>query len=331
MASLGPLRAGAGACDDIGAWDGGEALAHRQTHRSHGRRRKRTGGSLLGVAAAAAAALALLSSPQPAASAFSLGGPSRPLRTAAARSTRLQVGGVYRDFVDDAQASDGKGHPGQGRISAGFEGRMRDRFMKQKRQQRGSAGDIRRYERTNVRRVNTLSQYKSVVSETMDGMLVVRFYATWCGVSVWVCFCPVTRMCFFVYFIVFNRTPCSNTISFVPPPPPRCFACRPQSCKQIAPVFYKLARALPGITFVEVPINDENINLHHGLGVPSVPFAHIYYHGVLAEELKLNKRHFPRFLYHVKAYVRGRCMLPEDGDCSDPFPNEEEESLDTYS
>jgi thiol-disulfide isomerase/thioredoxin len=118
----------------------------------------------------------------------------------------------------------------------------------------------------------------------MDGMLVVRFYATWC-----------------------------------------------RSCKQIAPVFYKLARALPGITFVEVPINDENINLHHGLGVPSVPFAHIYYHGVLAEELKLNKRHFPRFLYHVKAYVRGRCMLPEDGDCSDPFPNEEEESLDTYS
>ena len=79
--------------------------------------------------------LALLSSPQPAASAFSLGGPSRPLRTAAARSTRLQVGGVYRDFVDDAQASDGKGRPGQGRISTGFEGRMRDRFMKQKRQQ----------------------------------------------------------------------------------------------------------------------------------------------------------------------------------------------------
>ena len=60
--------------------------------------------------------------------------------------------------------------------------------------------------------------------------------------------------------------------------------------------------------FVEVPVLEENANLHQGLGVSSLPFAHIYSPAVgLVEELKMGKKDFKTFQQIVESYRDGEC------------------------
>jgi thiol-disulfide isomerase/thioredoxin len=92
-----------------------------------------------------------------------------------------------------------------------------------------------------------------------------------------------------------------------------------RSCKAMAPLYKKLANSLTednnkSIKFVQVPVTQHNSLLHQGLGIPSVPFGHIYHKdGGLVEELSLNKKHFGAFKDVLQQYVNGGCeteLLP---------------------
>ena len=116
-----------------------------------------------------------------------------------------------------------------------------------------------------VQMVDTLEDYKRVVVDETERMVVVRFFAPWC-----------------------------------------------KSCKAAQPLFRKMvAEHSPGVKFVEVPLTKETAYIHEGLGVPSVPFGHIYHpEGGLVEEKKISKKVFKEFREAVDSYVRGSCDLP---------------------
>jgi thiol-disulfide isomerase/thioredoxin len=85
-----------------------------------------------------------------------------------------------------------------------------------------------------------------------------------------------------------------------------------RSCKAVAPQVNQLRRALKErVKFVQVPVIPETILIHQGLGVPSVPFAHIYHPDVgLVEEMKMSKKHFDEFSKVLHHYVKGECDIP---------------------
>ena len=88
-------------------------------------------------------------------------------------------------------------------------------------------------------------------------------------------------------------------------------ACR--SCKDMAPLFKRLANSLSdhqNVKFVQVPVTKNNAILHRGLGVPSVPYGHIYHKdGGLVEERRLNKKEFSEFENILEGYVKGSCEM----------------------
>jgi len=76
------------------------------------------------------------------------------------------------------------------------------------------------------------------------------------------------------------------------------------------------------VKFVEVPLTKENAYLHKGLGIESLPFAHIYYNddhvdnngtgkepasSRLVEELKMKKNKFSEFKRVIQSYVDKEC------------------------
>lgn len=99
----------------------------------------------------------------------------------------------------------------------------------------------------------------------------------------------------------------------------RFFAPWCKSCKASRPQFKKMvARHAPGIKFVEVPLTRDTAFLHEGLGVPSVPFGHIYHpEAGLVEEEKINNKVVKRFQEALESYVRGSCDLPTEEDPED--------------
>ena len=96
-----------------------------------------------------------------------------------------------------------------------------------------------------------------------------------------------------------------------------------KTCRSIAPAFYKLARLNPDVVFLDVPVLDTNTALHQGLGIPSVPYAYIYYKGVLVEEMKMTRQRFPAFVSKVKMYSRGTCECVGE-ECDVPAEGVEE-------
>lgn len=120
--------------------------------------------------------------------------------------------------------------------------------------------------RTQVTPVMTLQEYKAVVADENEKMVVVRFHATWC-----------------------------------------------RSCRAAAPFFFKLAdKYSPEVKFVEVPLTKETAFLHEGLGVPSVPFAHIYHPDAgLVEEMKISKKNFSEFKKVFETYIAGSCDVAD--------------------
>jgi thiol-disulfide isomerase/thioredoxin len=84
-----------------------------------------------------------------------------------------------------------------------------------------------------------------------------------------------------------------------------------KSCKASFPQFKQLISKYPQVKYVQVPLTKETAYIHEGLGVPSVPYAHIYHPtGGLVEEKKINKRVFGEFAETLDWYVRGECDLP---------------------
>ena len=88
-----------------------------------------------------------------------------------------------------------------------------------------------------------------------------------------------------------------------------------KSCKSAFPLFRQMARDYRGasVKFVEVPLTRDTAYIHEGLGVPSVPFGHIYHPDAgLVEEGKINRRDFGVFRSALDCYVRGCCDLPPE-------------------
>jgi len=123
-----------------------------------------------------------------------------------------------------------------------------------------------------VEMVNTIEDYKRVVVDEENQIVVVRFFAPWC-----------------------------------------------KSCKAAKPLFNKMvSQHSSSVKFVEVPLTKETAYIHEGLGVPSVPFGHIYHPEVgLVEEKKINKKVFKVFREDLDCYVSGSCDLPTEEDEED--------------
>jgi len=119
--------------------------------------------------------------------------------------------------------------------------------------------------------VTTMEDYKRVVVDEPDRLVVVRFHASWC-----------------------------------------------KSCKASHPYFLRMVakHASSGkVLFVEAPLTKETAFLHEGLGVPTVPFGHLYHpEAGLVEERKMNKKVFKDFDEALDSYVRGSCDLPMDDE-----------------
>jgi len=92
-----------------------------------------------------------------------------------------------------------------------------------------------------------------------------------------------------------------------------------KACQAVKPLFYRMANQFPNVVFVEVPVSNDNANLHQGLGVPSLPYGHIYHPTTgLVEESRLTKQHVSAFARTLQSYVRGSCELRAVGDAADP-------------
>jgi len=93
----------------------------------------------------------------------------------------------------------------------------------------------------------------------------------------------------------------------------RFYATWCRACKAVAPLYYRMAARHPDTIFVDVPVSDKNAPLHQGLGVPSLPFGHIYHpESGLVEELKLTRKHVPCFERRLDSYRTGSCVLDEE-------------------
>jgi len=118
-----------------------------------------------------------------------------------------------------------------------------------------------------VQTVSTLEEYKEVVADERDKLVVVRFFASWC-----------------------------------------------KACQAIKPEYYRLANQLQdqNIKFVEVPLTKTNAFLHQGLGVPSIPYGHIYHPDAgLLEEQSVSKKNFKSFKAKLNSYIIGSCDLDD--------------------
>ena len=98
-----------------------------------------------------------------------------------------------------------------------------------------------------------------------------------------------------------------------------------KACKAVAPLFYHMANKFPNVVFVDVPVTDKNTNLHQGLGVPSLPFGHMYHpRSGLVEELRMTRKCIPSFATKLQSYVTGSCELKGIGETTSPYPPEQE-------
>lgn len=92
----------------------------------------------------------------------------------------------------------------------------------------------------------------------------------------------------------------------------RFYATWCRACKAVAPIYYRMAANHPDTVFVDVPVTDKNSALHQGLGVPSLPFGHIYHpQSGLVEEHKLTRKHVRSFEKKLDSYLVGSCNLDD--------------------
>ena len=87
-----------------------------------------------------------------------------------------------------------------------------------------------------------------------------------------------------------------------------------KSCKAAEPLFKKISYQYGDeVNFVQVPLTKETAYIHEGLGVPSVPYGHIYHpEAGLVEEMKINKKVFGEFKAVLEDYINGECALPDE-------------------
>jgi len=91
------------------------------------------------------------------------------------------------------------------------------------------------------------------------------------------------------------------------------------------------------VNFVEVPLTPSTKVLHDALGVPSLPWTHIYHpYAGLVEERKVSKKFIEDVRKCLRCYVYGECDLedaPHDcmevyGECAIDDDDASEEIVD---
>lgn len=104
-----------------------------------------------------------------------------------------------------------------------------------------------------------------------------------------------------------------------------------RACKAVAGPFARLAKLYPDVKLVQVPTTKDNALLHQGLGVPSLPYVHLYHPEVgLVEERKISKEHFDEFKNEIlKSYVDGFCPVDYDDDDNREAEYQASESRDS--
>lgn len=81
-----------------------------------------------------------------------------------------------------------------------------------------------------------------------------------------------------------------------------------KSCKAIEPMYKRLARKNPQVTFASVELTKHNQDLVDALDIESVPFGHIYHPSSgLVEELKMGKKYWSDFEDAFRSYLTGYC------------------------
>lgn len=92
----------------------------------------------------------------------------------------------------------------------------------------------------------------------------------------------------------------------------RFYATWCKACKAVEPAYRRMATLYPHVVFLEVPVTNDNANLHQGLDVPSLPYGHIYHpQAGLVEELKISRKYFHNLVQRVRWYDEGECKLDE--------------------
>eukprot|EP01083_Nonionella_stella_P236095 829505_1 len=139
--------------------------------------------------------------------------------------------------------------------------------------------DGQRKQKHNILHVESVTEYKEKVVDEKESITVVRFYSKYC-----------------------------------------------RSCRASEPLFYKLAADFQQqqqqqhrvkVKFVEVPLNKDTRILHEALGVPSLPWTHIYHPDAgLVEERKVSKKYIDEVGNCLRCYVYGECDLDDaPADC----------------
>ena len=90
-----------------------------------------------------------------------------------------------------------------------------------------------------------------------------------------------------------------------------------KSCKAIEASYRRMPELFAGypVKFVECPITKDNAYLHKGLGVPMLPYGHIYHpQAGLVEERRISKQVFDDFKKVLWTYAKGECPVTFDDE-----------------
>ena len=148
-----------------------------------------------------------------------------------------------------------------------------------------------------IRQLSNIKDYKHYVVDDVDPnkvtITVVRFYAPWC------------RACQAIQQRYYRLAQQYEQRMQLLPPSPQNEETLSSSSRSSSSSYSDVV-----VRFMECPVTKDNAILHQGLGVPSLPYGHIYHSKAgLVEEMKLNKNVFTNFESTLASYVNGYCTI----------------------
>jgi thiol-disulfide isomerase/thioredoxin len=160
-----------------------------------------------------------------------------------------------------------------------------------------------------IRQLSNIKDYKHYVVDDVDPnkvtITVVRFYAPWCRA------CQAIQQRYYRLAQQYEQ----RMQLLLPTPPPHEKTSSVSSSSSSSRSFPSSSTSDVVVRFMECPVTKDNAILHQGLGVPSLPYGHIYHSKVgLVEEMKLNKNVFTNFESTLASYVNGYCTVTYDDE-----------------